>query len=82
MPTPNDRTDNALLESLPFHRSYRGNLTCRVRDLTVTVFARGGYHYCIAKNDEPSYSEKRYDTEAEAVAACEAAVREVLADGD
>jgi hypothetical protein len=79
-----DRTDKALMEPLPFYRNQRGNLTCRRRGLTATVFSRkGGYYYCIARDDDgPSYGEKWYGVEAEAVEACEVAVREVLINGD
>jgi hypothetical protein len=83
MITLNTGAVNALTESLPFHRNQRGNLTCRRRGLTVTVFARGGgYYFCIARDDELSYSEQCFESEPDAVAACEIAVREVLADGD
>ncbi len=54
-----------------FRRSARGNLSRRLPDgRTLTVFAKdGGYAWCVAGEDGPTFSPGGYDSEADAPAA-------------
>jgi len=54
-----------------FRRSRRGNLWRRLPGgRTVTVFAKdGGYAWCVAGEDGPTFSPGGYDSEADAPAA-------------
>jgi hypothetical protein len=61
--------------------SRKGNRWRKAGRLTCTVFkTKTGYTFCIADSDGPSYSDTAWETEREAIVACESEIirRDVL----
>lgn len=69
----------AVLDSLIWKRSAKGNLWCKIDGLLVTVFAHpddGGFKWCIADEDGPAFSPKSYKSEEKALRGVERALQE------
>ncbi len=69
------------MENEHWKLSKRGNKWRRAGALTCTVFrTRAGFTFCIADADGPTYADTAWDTEREAIRACEQEIvrRDVL----
>lgn len=63
------------MENEHWQRSKKGNKWRRAGRLTATVFkTRNGFTFCIADHDGPSYVDSDWETEQEAIAACESEI--------